>query len=314
MRTPRRWRIIGIIGLVAMAPSAAAVAAPFDLSRSRVPPEAIVAGGPPRDGIPALTDPDVVSADAASYLRPEDEVIGVAIGGQARAYPIRILNWHEIVNDRLGGRAIAVTYCPLCGSGMVFDAERSGERLEFGVSGLLYNSDVLMYDRRTESLWSRLRMEAVTGPRAGERLAWLPAERTSWQAWRRRYPMTDVLSLRTGHHRDYGRDPYAGYEATERTMFPVSHRDVRVPAKAWVVGVVVNGAAAAYPLDRLAPGEVVEDVIGGERLRIERDGETASAVRVTDAAGRPVPSVQAYWFAWVAFYPATALHGDERRW
>jgi hypothetical protein len=129
----------------------------FDLRRSLVPADEIHAGGPPRDGIPALTDPKFIPAAQADFLADEDRILGLNLGGEARVYLIAILNWHEIVNDRIGERAVAVTYCPLCGTGIVFDAQVDGRPMEFGVSGLLYNSDVLLYDRSTESLWSQIK-------------------------------------------------------------------------------------------------------------------------------------------------------------
>ncbi|WP_373509099.1 DUF3179 domain-containing (seleno)protein [Thiocapsa sp.] len=141
----------------------------FDLSGGLAPPDEIHVGGPPRDGIPALTDPAFVPAAQADFLAPDDRILGLTPGGEARAYPIAILNRHEIVNDGIGGRAVAVTYCPLCGTGVAFDALHTGRRVEFGVSGLLYNSDVLLYDRQTESLWSQIAKQAVTGPMKGQR-------------------------------------------------------------------------------------------------------------------------------------------------
>jgi len=281
----------------------------FDLSRSSVPREEIFSGGPPKDGIPALTDPAVASADEATYLRPNDRVLGVVIGAQARAYPIRILNWHEVVNDRLSGMPIAVTYCPLCGTGMVFRAGQPGRRVLFGVSGLLYNSDVLLYDRETESLWSQLKMEAVTGPRLGERLEWFATQHTTWQAWRTAHPQTDILSLNTGYRRDYDRDPYAGYAGSSRLMFPVRHQDDRLASKAWAAGVFVDGQPKAYPLQRLPSGRMLEDRIGGQTIHLTYDAE-ARSVQVTNANKNEVPVVQAYWFAWAAFYPETWLYGE----
>ncbi|MBI3458128.1 MAG: DUF3179 domain-containing protein [Candidatus Rokubacteria bacterium] len=279
----------------------------FDLSSSSVPQEEIVSGGPPKDGIPALTDPEVVSAEGATYLRPDDRVLGVAVGQQARAYPIRILNWHEVVNDRVWGVPITVTYCPLCGTGMVFRARRKGKRVVFGVSGLLYNSDVLLYDQETESLWSQLKMEAVTGPRLGERLEWLPVQHMSWAAWRDAHPDTEALSLNTGYRREYDRDPYAGYAAIPALMFSVRHQDGRLPSKAWVAGVLINGEAKAYPLTRLPPDVVVEDTVGGQVIRVRYEAE-ADSVEITDAARNLIPYVEAYWFAWAAFYPETQLY------
>jgi len=274
-----------------------------------VPREEILSGGPPKDGIPALTDPQVVSAEEATYLRAADRVLGVVIGTQARAYPIRILNWHEVVNDQLSGTPIVVTYCPLCGTGMVFRAERRGQRMLFGVSGLLYNSDVLLHDKETESLWSQLKMEAVTGPRLGEQLEWLPAQHITWEIWRTAHPQTDVLSLNTGYDRDYGHDPYAGYATNSRLMFPVRHRDARLAPKAWVAGVLIDGQPKAYPLKRLSSGHVLEDRVGVQMLHIMYDAN-ARSVQVTDANKNEVPVVQAYWFAWAAFYPETWLYGE----
>ena len=132
----------------------------FDVGNASIPVDEILPGGPPRDGIPAIDNPVFMDAQKATFLSEDDRVIGIARHGITRAYPIAILNWHEIVNDRIGQESIVVTYCPLCGTGMVFAA---GSALSFGVSGLLYNSDVLMYDRQTDSLWSQLKMEAVSG-------------------------------------------------------------------------------------------------------------------------------------------------------
>lgn len=305
----RGLALLAAAGMASFGPWPTTDVVAFDLSNASVPREHILSGGPPKDGIPALTDPAVVSAADASYLRADDRVLGVAIGGQVRAYPIRILNWHEVVNDQLGGVPIVVTYCPLCGTGMVFRGEREGRRALFGVSGLLYNSDVLLYDRDTESLWSQLKMEAVTGPRLGEQLEWLPVEVTTWQTWRAAHPQTEALSLDTGYHRDYDRDPYAGYAAGLRLMFPVEREDRRLPTKTWIAGILANGRPKAYPLDRLPLDRVLEDVVNGQTLRLAYDA-ASRALRVTDADERPVPVVQAYWFAWSAFYPDTLLYED----
>jgi hypothetical protein len=146
----------------------------FRVDGASIPVADIRHGGPPRDGIPAIDEPRFVSAAEARFLKPDDRVVGVVRGGVARAYPIAILNWHEVVNDRFGDEAVAVTFCPLCGTAMVFAAEAGGRQLQFGVSGLLYNSDVLLYNRQTESLWSQIMAEAVTGPMQGTRLEFLP--------------------------------------------------------------------------------------------------------------------------------------------
>jgi hypothetical protein len=195
----------------------------FDLSNSILPVEQILHGGPPRDGIPALSDPKLIAAAEAGYLTPADRIVGIELYGQARAYPIAILNWHEIVNDEIEGQRFAVTYCPLCGTAVAFDATIDGKSTDFGVSGLLYNSDVLLYDRETESLWSQILSKSIAGKRVGKSLTPLPISHTSWRDWREKHPDTLVMSDDTGHFRDYQRDPYAGYEQSRYTYFAVNN-------------------------------------------------------------------------------------------
>lgn len=285
----------------------------FDLQGSLVPPEAVERGGPPRDGIPAIDRPRFVAA-ARSLLNPGDRVLGLNHKGVVRAYPVRILNWHEVVNDRPAGDPIVISYCPLCGTGMAFDAKVRGQpgprELTFGVSGLLFNSDVLLYDRATASLWSQLRQLAISGPLKGTELTAMPLEHTTWEDWRRRFPATEVLSFETGVARDYGRDPYAGYEAVNRLMFKVQHGDDRIGPKEWVLGLTVGKARRAYPFRTLAArvnqDGVFEDRLGGQVVSIRYDARHRTA-RAEDAAGKPIASVTAFWFAWVAFHPDTEL-------
>ena len=147
-------------------------------------------------------------------------MLGIKTAAGARAYPIKILNWHEIVNDEMGGLKFVVTFCPLCGSGVVFRSAIDGNDLQFGVSGLLYNSDVLLYDRATESLWSQLLRKAVSGPYKGTALQTLPVHHTIWGDWQKRHPQSEVLTPQTGYSRDYEGNPYAGYEDEEHIYFP----------------------------------------------------------------------------------------------
>jgi len=174
MRTRHQFPLLGLL-LFLLLPAASQgrerMLNGFDLSGALIPVRDIESGGPPRDGIPSIDDPRFVGASKASFLAPEDRVLGVAIEGEAKAYPVAILNWHEIVNDRSLDQNFVVTYCPLCGSGMVFVADVGERALSFGVSGLLYNSDMLLYDRNTESLWSQLLAKAVSGPLKG-RVFW----------------------------------------------------------------------------------------------------------------------------------------------
>lgn len=278
----------------------------FDLTHHAVPPSQILPGGPPRDAIPALLHVRFESA-SRSQLKPDDRVLGIAIGGKAKAYPVRILNWHEVVNDEIGGLPVVITYCPLCASGVAFERRVKGQTLVFGVSGLLYNSNVLLYDRQTESLWTQIGMRAVAGPRTGTRLRTIPLYHGTWSAWRARHPGTLVESFDTGYLRSYDRDPYAGYAASERLMFPVVPRSDRLPAKTLVLGVEKHGEFRAYPLDALrAASGPVRDQLGARRVRIVYDREAGTAT-VLDVKGREVPSLVTYWFAWSAFHPDTGL-------
>lgn len=280
----------------------------FDLSRHSIPLHEIRPGGPAKDGIPAILTPVFVSAsDAHGFLKPQDRVLGLAKGSEAKAYPIKILNWHEIVNDTIAGMPVSVTYCPLCGSGIGVDARVGGRRHTFGVSGLLYQSDLLMYDHQTQSLWSQIAMAAVAGPLTGTRLTPVFLEHTTWAEWRAAHPTTQVLSTKTGYARDYTRDPYLGYTERAEVMFPISHTDRRYHPKEWVVGVEVSGAFKAYPFSELRQVKgPVTDQVNGRTIQIHFN-PTAQSASVTDASGCPLPSVMAFWFAWAAFHQETQV-------
>jgi len=280
----------------------------FDLKGSLVPVEKIHLGGPARDGIPAIDRPKFASARDADFLEPDDRVLGLARGGVAKAYPIAIMNWHEIVNDRLGGERVAVTYCPLCGTGVAFAAQSKGRDLRFGVSGLLYNSDVLLYDRETESLWSQIRKQAITGPMKGEKLTALPLTHSTWRAWKQAHPETRVLSTDTGFRRDYGRDPYAGYAGASELYFPVQARSARYHPKERVLGLEINGRFKAYPFAELSrTGQVeLKDRFAGRQIRVRFDAANESA-QAFDADGKQLPAIVGFWFAWFAFHPQTEV-------
>jgi hypothetical protein len=279
----------------------------FDVTAALVPVAELRPGGPPRDGIPALTDPAFVAADRASHLKPADRVLGVRVNGVAKAYPLGIMNWHEIVNDQFAGVPVAVTYCPLCGTGVAFSATVDGRRQLFGVSGLLYNSDVVLYDRESESLWSQLLGKAISGPRRGVKLQPLATSNTSWSDWHTRHPDTLVLSRDTGHERNYATDPYGDYARTGELMFPVRFRTYGMHPKQPVLGIEIEGRAVAYPLSELAQaGALIEDRIGSVAVRVRYDA-THQTAEVSTADGVGLPGVIAYWFAWYAFHPETAV-------
>jgi hypothetical protein len=286
----------------------------FDISNATIPESEILRGGPPKDGIPAILTPRFVRTTSVDYLGDGDLVVGFVQDDIARAYPLRILVWHEIVNDTIGELPVAVTYCPLCGTCMVFDRRVNGRELTFGVSGLLYNSDVLMYDHQTESLWSQLKGASVSGEHVESPLQWLPSLHMTWKAWKSRYPDSEVLSTNTGFGRNYQREAYQGYEDLDGTIFPVPrHRD-DLPLKTWVVGVIVGGQAKAYSRESLAElgGEVLRDTVGDAQILIHYDAESRFA-EVKDAAGVAIPNVSVYWFAWQGFYPDTALYTGKAK-
>lgn len=281
----------------------------FDLSKALVPVEEIMRGGPPRDGIPAIDKPVFVSFRNAGFLKPDDRVLGIVLSGTARAYPIKILNWHEIVNDAIGNVHFAITYCPLCGTGVAFSADIRGRNHVFGVSGLLYNSDVLLYDRKTESLWSQIMGQAVSGPLKGHRLEMLPLQHTTWRDWIRKYPDSTVLSTKTGFARDYDRNPYAGYERSTRLYFDVSHTPPGTyHPKERVLGLQAGKVFKAYPFVELNSYGKTEfkDSVNGRQFTIFWDSESQSGT-VHDDTGKTVPIIQAFWFAWYTFHPDTIV-------
>ncbi|MCP4995097.1 MAG: DUF3179 domain-containing protein [Gammaproteobacteria bacterium] len=286
----------------------------IDPEAALIPIDEIHSGGPPRDGIPSIDNPSFEKGGMTKELKPEEQVLGLVHNGVARAYPVAIMNWHEIVNDRFGREPVVITFCPLCGSGVAYRAELSGEVLEFGVSGLLYNSDVLLYDRQTESLWSQILSRAVTGKMRGRSLSMLPLEHTTWESWLSAHPDTEVLSRNTGSARDYDRDPYAGYQSSRGIYFPVKKRDPRFHPKERVLGIEIEGQYKAYPLSELSltEGMIVNDEFAGEIIRVIYDPKGQSA-RLVDDAGKTLPAIQSFWFAWYAFHPDTAVFRAPER-
>lgn len=208
----------------------------------------------PRDGIPSIDEPRFLAPGAADWLADREPVIALELGGVARAYPLQILTRHEIANDVLAGRPVAVTYCPLCNSGLVFDRHVRGRTLEFGVSGKLYRSALVMYDRQTDSLWTHFDGLAVQGPLTGTRLQALPSQILSFGEWREANPGGEVLSRRTGHPVAYGSNPYESYDSQEGpyAQFFTQAVNHRLPVMARVVGISGRGSPVAYPYRVLA--------------------------------------------------------------
>lgn len=250
-----------------------------DWLRHTVPYDEIISGGPPRDGIPSLDDPQFVNFDSArAWLADTEPVIALEIEGDARAYPLQILTWHEIVNDQVGSLPVVVTFCPLCNSALVFDRRVSGQVYAFGTSGLLRHSDLIMYDRTTESLWQQFTGRGIVGAHAGDTLTFIPASIISFADFRAAYPDGKVLSRETGYQRSYGTNPYAGYDSAARPFLFRGELDERLPAMLRVVGIVFGDTAVAYPYSVLAEVGVVNDTVGGQAIVIFHRFGTTSAL------------------------------------
>ena len=280
----------------------------FELSNLRIPLEEILKGGPPKDGIPAIENPKYVKGEEADFLSPEDRVLALEINGEAKAYPLRILDRHEIVNEA----DFVVSYCPLCNSGSAFKALANGQASTFGVSGLLYNSDVLMYDRTTESLWSQIKGEAISGTASGQKLELLPVVHTTWADWKTRHPNTWVLSTETGHERNYSKTAYTDYRNSEKLMFPVSSVNREMGNKTLVLGVEVDGQFKAYPFPRLKQKtkkglDLVEDTFNDQTLQIHFDADQNTAYATDREGNLWKNAITLYWFAWYAFHPQTEI-------
>jgi len=297
----------------------------FSLSNSIVPLDLIAIGSEPGI-IRALDEPAMIPAlevdrinerQRGSYLVDDDRVIGIEINGDARAYPIRILQWHEVVNDTVGGKPVAVTYNGLCDSAVVFDRTLNAETIAFDVTGLLYNSNLLMYDRRMdggrggESLWSQIGGRAVTGPAAGLELQVLPCAVVSWAQWRQMHPDTVVLAPNPDpqRHRFYDRDAYGSYQSSDVLKFPVRPappRDGRSLKEKIIAVLPPGGAAHVFSINDLvqrARGSAVElDV--GDTVLIAEVFDDPPAVIVRHAASETVPVIYSYWFAWYSIREA----------
>jgi hypothetical protein len=309
-----------------------------------VPLNQIVSGGVSRDGIPSIDRPKFVSAQEAG-LQNGDLVLGLEINGDVRAYPLDILVWHEIVNDIVGGEPVAVTYCPLCFTNQVFERTIEGEVVEFGTSGKLYNSNLVMYDRSTESYWSQAMSQAIVGERAGHVLERVPFDVAFWEDWKAIHPDTKVLSQDTGFGRPYGADPYGGYYTSDSIFFPISNKDDRLGVKEIIVGLEHDGVYRAYPLSEIEEEHVINDDLAGKHILlashypfmarafdrtvdgqvlefeyrddIMTDRQTGSVwdfdgIAVEgELAGKRLerlPFDQGFWFEWAAFHPETELY------
>jgi len=311
-----------------------------------VPLDKIRSGGPPKDGIPSIDDPKFATLPDSDFMSSSDIVIGLEINGEAKAYPLFILVWHEIVNDNVGGTPVAVTYCPLCFTNQVFERIINGQEVEFGTSGKLYNSNLVMYDRMTDSYWSQALGLAITGELTGQQLEIIPFDVISWGDWSSLHPNTLVLTTETGHTRAYSVDPYGDYYTDPRVIFPVDNEDDRMHPKEIILGfsdgdvykaykqtdvksaVVINDKINQTPIvlfsqytgnsrafDRTVNGEVLEFEYSNNKIMDLQTGSiwNYDGVAISgDMQGvemKRIPFNPGFWFEWVAFHPDTEVYG-----
>ena len=263
------------------APPGAARQFSTDFSRHTVPYSEILSGGPPKDGIPAVDSPQYLSiADADGWLEPREPVAVIEAGGLVRAYPIQVLTWHEIVNDQLGDQPVTVTFCPLCNTAIAFDRRFDDQVLDFGTTGRLYYSNLIMYDRQTETWWQQATGEGIAGTYAGSRLRFVPLAMISWEDFKASFPDGDVVSSETGHRRQYGANPYQGYDQVGNRPFlyrgPATPTEL--PAMARVLTIELGDEAVAYPYELLQERRVVNDRVGDTPVAVLWSAGTASAL------------------------------------
>ncbi len=276
-----------------------------------VDPSTIVSAGIEKDDIPSIDTPHFLSAgEASSWLSPDDLVVGLVYKGVVRAYPIAILAWHQIVNDTIAEDPILVSYCPLSDCASAYVRMLDGTPVEFGTSGRLYNSNLVMYDRQTQSEWSQFNGQALVGPKAGCHLDPVAVDVVSWHSWESAHPETFVLGLDTGFDRDYTQNPYATYYAYGASCFPLAAQDPCLSAQTVVYGIEVDGVAAAYCESTLSQRGTIDDRVGGVRIRIVKD--STGIVRVVNrSTGEEIAKTRIFWFAWYAFHPETKVYPDS---
>jgi hypothetical protein len=244
-----------------------------------VPYDEIFSGGVPRDGIPPIDNPKFISiTEADDWLEDVEPVFVVTVNNETKAYPIQIMTWHEIVNDTVGDEPVTVTFCPLCNSAITFKRTLNGTVYDFGVSGNLRNSDLIMWDRQTESWWQQLTGEAIVGELVGEQLEFVPTQLVSWANVKTNFPEALVLSRDTGHQRSYGRNPYGGYDSSPQPFLFDGTPDNRLAAMDRVITVDINEEFVAYPYTVLAEAKVIADTVGGEAVVVFWEEGTTSAL------------------------------------
>ncbi len=268
-----------------------------------VPLDEIISGGPPKDGIPPIDNPKFVSVtDAKDFV--EDSTLGILIklNEDIRFYPYNILVWHEIVNDEVGGKPLSITFCPLCATGIVFEREVDSKILDFGTSGKLYQSNLVMYDRQSDTFWSQAEGRAIRGELFPTTLTRYPSSIVEFSKAAKLNPNMKVLSTKTGYVRDYKRNPYQGYENTEDIYFPINHPDRRLPAKLVIYGISVDGKFKAYDYLKLIDKKKLEDTLNGHKLEISVSLEDEIVV-FDNTANKRIVGFNSFWFSFATHNP-----------
>jgi len=313
-----------------------------------IPIDQILDGGPGKDGIPSIDDPQFTKASEITFMNDDWLVTGIVHDGKIKAYPHPILDWHEIVNDEIGSLELAITYCPLTGTGIGWDRNINGQVTTFGVSGLLYNTNLMPYDRLTNSTWSQQRLDCVNGELIGNRINTYSLVETTWKTWKSSFPESEVLNTNTGHNRSYGNYPYGDYRSNNtRILFPISNEDNRLPNKERVLGVFIGDQQKVYTFQPNSIGiELLEDQLSITDLIIIRsvehnfiiaftklpgteysvvnnnfpyilenqDGVQYNILGIPDSNGAPVLQLPeqfiGYWFSWGTFYPDIDIYEE----
>ena len=271
---------------------------------SDVPFESIMQACPARDCIPSIDQPVFVSANSVDYLQDDDLLLVLTHNNITRAYPTRILDRHEIVNDMFGTDPVAVTYCPLCGSGLAFDRRHGGQVLEFGVSSLLHNSDLIMYDRQTDSLWQQITGGSFAGKSRGGQLKSLPLTVVEWKDWSQQNPRAEVLTVANIKSDMYMKNAYGDYAESDRLYMPVSATDARLHPKRVIYAMEIGEQAFAIDSEWLAKQGQWSDEFKDQKLEVTHSGNGEVTASLD---GRAVTITRMYWFAWYSFHPQTAL-------
>ncbi|MDH3976130.1 MAG: DUF3179 domain-containing protein [Deltaproteobacteria bacterium] len=273
-----------------------------------VSPEKISPVLPFRGNIPPITEPKYIKAAEASFLKEDDEVIGFIRGGVKKAYPVKIMRWHAIVSEEIGGEALMITYDPLSRLGLAYKRRVLDKAITFKASDKIYNANPLLTDKETKSLWSQYTGKCVLGRLAGQELEAIPVMVSSWSDWKKSYPETEVLSLETGYRREYGKNVYSDFYSNEFIPFEVEHEDKRIKNKEEVYGIVIGSSAKAYRQGNLKKGSTLSDAVGGINFTLSVDANGIVSAR-KDGGREEIVVRKAFWFSWAAFQPETEIYG-----